>query len=203
MAVAVIALAAPLAVAGCGSADPPTSPGTAAPSLTGAAPTPEASKPPQFAKMRFSASTYACKPKATPQVKGSWETKAPRYPVKPGTPIKLGLSNSGGAHTPVLAVVYTRSGAHAYAHAERKGSWANAVFPKDFVVAKSHHRMKGYHTGVYTVVWLTQQGHKFISCDGFATVGANTKEPSHKRKQQHSGHSHHSARPTSAGAASS
>lgn len=195
---AVIALAAPLAVAGCGSGDPPTSPGSAPPMKV--TPSPEASKPPQFAKMRFSASTYACKPKATPQIKGSWETKAPRYPVRPGSSIKLGLSNSGGRHTEVLAVVYARSGAHAYAHAKRKGSWSNAVFPKAFVNAKSHHRMKSYPTGVYTVVWLTAQGHKFISCDGFATVGAKTKQPSHRHKKKQSRHPHRSAKPTSSGA---
>jgi hypothetical protein len=165
-----------LAAAGCGGGNPPTSPDSA-PKSGAATPTTAPSKPPAFAKMRFSAATYACKPKATPQVKGAWETKAPRFAVKPGAAVTLGLSNSSGAKTPVIAVVYTRSGAHAYAHAKQKGDWSNVVFPKDFVAAKSKKKIKTYHAGIFTVVWVTAQGHKFISCDGFATVGA--KEPKH------------------------
>jgi len=174
-----------LAAAGCGGGNPPTSPGTGAP--TGK-PTPTAalSKPPSFAKMRFSAKTFACKPKATSQVDGSWETKAPRFRVKPGKKVTLGVSNSGGTKTPVLAVVYTQSGAHAFAKAKQKGSWSTAVFPKDFVSAKTRKKIKTYHKGIFTVVWVTAQGHKFISCDGFATVGAKEKKTStgkkHKKK---------------------
>ncbi|HEY3688252.1 MAG TPA: hypothetical protein VGL93_34760 [Streptosporangiaceae bacterium] len=165
-----------LAAAGCGSGNPPTSPGNA-PKADAATPTTAPSKPPAFAKMRFSAETYACKPKATSQVKGAWETKAPRFAVKPGAAVTLGLSNSSGGKTPVIAVVYTRSGAHAYAHAKHKGDWSNVVFPKDFVAAKSKKKIKTYHKGIFTVVWVTTQGHKFISCDGFATVGAKEPKP--------------------------
>lgn len=170
-----------LAAAGCGSGNPPTSPG---PSALRATPTTAPSKPPAFAKMRFSAGTYACKPKATSQVKGSWETKAPRFAVKPGSSVTLGVSNSSGGKTPVMAVVYTRSGAHAYAHARHKGSWSTAVFPKDFVAAKSKKKIKTYHKGIFTVVWITSQGHKFISCDGFATVGAPKSDSGHKSKHR-------------------
>lgn len=186
--VAVIGAVA-LAAAGCGGGNPPTSPGTTAPTGTAAAPTTAPSKPPRFAKMRFSASTYACKPKATAQVKGSWETKAPRFAVKPGRRVVLGLSNSSGGKTPVLAVVYTQSGAHAYAKARHKGSWSTVVFPKNFVSAKSKKRIKTYHKGIYTVVWVTAKGHKFISCDGFATVGA-------KQKKRSRGKRHHSSKPS-------
>lgn len=183
-----------LAAAGCGGGNPPTSPGTGAPTGT-ATPTTAPSKPPRMAKMRFSASSFACKPKATAQVQGSWETKAPRFRVKPGSPVTLGLSNSGGAKTPVLAVVYTQSGAHAYAKAKQKGSWSNVVFPKDFVSAKSKKKIKTYHKGIFTVVWVTAQGHKFVSCDGFATVGA--KEPKEPKKP--SDKKHKSAKPRPSG----
>lgn len=185
-----------LAATGCGG-NPPTSPGTGAPSGK-AKPTAAPSQPPRLAKMRFSSHTFACKPKATAQVKGSWETKAPRYRVKPGSRVKLGMSNSGGGKTPVLAVVYTQGGAHAYAKAKPKGSWSNVVFPNDFVSAKSKKKIKTYNKGIFTVVWVTAQGHKFISCDGFATVGA--KEP--KKTSDNKDHKHkkqHSSKPTSSG----
>lgn len=165
--------AAVLAAAGCGGGQ--ASPNAAAP--TGATPTAAFSKPPSFTKMRFSAATFACKPKADPEVSGAWETKAPRFRVKPGAPVTLGLSNTGGNKTPMLAVVYAASGAHAYAKATVKGSWSTAVFPKDFVSASSKKRMRSYPKGIYTVVWVTQQGHKFISCDGFATIGAKQPKP--------------------------
>lgn len=170
-----------LAAAGCGGGNPPTSPGTSAP--TGSAtPTAALSKPPKLATMHFSASKFACKPKATAQVAGSWETKAPRFRVKPGSKVTLGLTNSGGAKTPVLAVVYTQNGAHAYAKGKQKGSWSNVVFPKDFVNAKTKKKLKTYHKGIFTVVWVTAQDHKFISCDGFATVGAKEKKPASGKK---------------------
>jgi hypothetical protein len=177
LATAAVTGAVALTVAGCGGGNPPTSPGTAAP--TGAAtPTAALSKPPRLANMHFSASKFACKPKATSQVDGSWETKAPRFRVKPGSKVTLGLTNSGGGKTPVLAVVFTQSGAHAYAKGKQKGSWSNVVFPKDFVNPKTKKKLKTYHKGIFTVVWVTAQGHKFISCDGFATVGAKEQKKS-------------------------
>lgn len=164
-----------LTAAGCGGGDASPSSDTNAPNAKMASPTAAPSKPPHLTRMRFSTDMYACKPKATSQVPGSWETKAPRFRVKPGSKVTLGLTNSGGAKTPVLAVVITQHGGRAFAKATPKGSWSTAVFPKNFITAKSHKRVKTYPTGIYTVVWVTAQGHKFISCDGFATVGA--KEP--------------------------
>ena len=175
-----------LTVAGCGGGDQSASPAGDAPSAKMAKPTAAPSKPPSFMQMRFSSSNFACRPKAGAQVKGSWETKAPRFRVKPGAKVKLGLSNSGGAKTPVLAVVNTQRGGHAFAKATQKDSWSNVEFPKDFVTAKAHRKVKSYPKGVYTVVWLTAQGHQFISCDGFATVGAKDTKPKTAHKPQHS-----------------
>lgn len=138
--------------------------------------------------MRFSAKTYACTPKADPQVHGAWATDAPRYLVKPGHAVALGLHARGKGPTGrVIANVYTRHGGHAYAAVMlRQGKWAVVHFPHDFVNARTHRRMHSYPTGVYTVVWVSGKAHNFISCDGFATVGAVTK---HKHKQHHK-HSH-------------
>lgn len=176
MAVAALMVAA----AGCGSDDdPPTSPeaGTSTTPSTSAS-SPAASTPP-LSKMRFSARTYTCHPKAHTQVKGEWETKAPRFDVRPNATTTLALRNSAGhAQQQVVAAVYTQHGGHAYASAKLKGThWAKVEFPGDFVSAQSKKHIGSYAKGVLTVVWVTARQHKFISCDGFATVGARKSTP--------------------------
>lgn len=177
--------AAVLTAAGCGGGDASPQSDTNAPNAKMASPTAAPSKPPHMTKMRFSTDMYACEPKAGSQVPGSWETKAPRFRVKPGSKVTLGLTNSGGAKTPVLAVVITQRGGRAYANAKQQGAWSNVVFPKNFVTAKGHKKVKTYPTGIYTVVWVTSQGHKFISCDGFATIGAKEPKPHKSHAPKH------------------
>lgn len=194
-----------VAAAGCGSDDsPPTSSGVGASSAPNTPTNSPTTSTPPLSKMRFSAQTYTCHPKAQPQFKGEWESKAPRFDVHPGATTTLALRNSAGhGGQRVVASVYTEHGGHAYASAELKGThWAKVKFPDDFVSAKSKKRIGTYAKGVLTVVWVTAKQHKFISCDGFATVGTK-KSTSHKNTKHKNTKPHHTSGAKPSGSTSS
>lgn len=157
-ATAIITLTIATTVAGCGgepagiAQSPPA--GSATVGSAGATPSASESVPPPRT-MRFSAKTYACTPKADPQLRGAWITDAPRYRVKPGQSVALGLRDRHKGPTGhVIASVYTRHGGHAYARTMlRQDKWAVVHFPRDFINARTHKHIHGYPKGVYTVVW--------------------------------------------------
>lgn len=183
---ALVGCAAMLVAAGCSgtpdshAAEDPTPTKSPTPMMSTATPVPAAS-------MRFSYRSFACSPKQHSQVKGTWETRAPRFQVKPRSVVTLALRNvDGTGKQPVIASVYSRTGGHAFAGAILNGRhWAVVHFPLSFRTAGRHRRVRAYAPGTLTVVWVTAGGHKFISCDGFATYGASRHHASHGHSAHH------------------
>lgn len=92
-----------------------------------------------------------------------WQVSAPRGPIRPDAAVTLTLRDKAGRVTrPLVAEVVAPDGNRSSATSSLFGAFtAELDYPSAFGSATP------LSPGVYTVIWRSMIGNRFIACDGF------------------------------------